>query len=371
MSNKYLGPDGLNELVRLVKRNLDEKQEKGDYAILVDGKLPMSMIPGRQSAIAEFDGIQKDEVEITAVGITQEPDQILYYEPTKIFIGAIKTQTTSEDGASTLKTTYYNVWPTSTTYNDETDADNPHPASDTIFIDKTTQITYRWSGSQLTEITSTLALGETSSTAYPGDKGKALAESVSSIETTIGGYDSRIGALVAAVAEEKTARESADSEMSEKIGAADGIVPLGEDGKIAAQYMPDEALQKQVVAFDGTVSGVTVLQGSTATPTGVVYEKTLKKFVAYVQESAMSMKRTYYANWAERKDYQDVDTDVPHTERLYVDTAGQAVYAWDGAELKRMSGSRHVTLTQDEYDALVAAGTVDAETYYNVVEDEE
>ena len=43
-----------------------------------------------------------------------------------------------------------------------------------IYVDTTTNKTYRWSGSQYTEISESLALGETSSTAYPGDKGALL-----------------------------------------------------------------------------------------------------------------------------------------------------------------------------------------------------
>ena len=41
-----------------------------------------------------------------------------------------------------------------------------------IYVDKTTNLTYRWSGSDYTEISPSLALGETSSTAYRGDRGK-------------------------------------------------------------------------------------------------------------------------------------------------------------------------------------------------------
>ncbi len=41
-----------------------------------------------------------------------------------------------------------------------------------IYIAKDTNITYRWSGTQYIEISSSLALGETSSTAYRGDRGK-------------------------------------------------------------------------------------------------------------------------------------------------------------------------------------------------------
>ena len=42
-----------------------------------------------------------------------------------------------------------------------------------IYVDTATNISYRWSGSQYVKVASDLALGETSSTAYAGDKGKA------------------------------------------------------------------------------------------------------------------------------------------------------------------------------------------------------
>ena len=45
-----------------------------------------------------------------------------------------------------------------------------------IYLAKDTNIIYRWSGSKYVEISSSLALGETSSTAYPGDKGKAATD---------------------------------------------------------------------------------------------------------------------------------------------------------------------------------------------------
>ena len=41
-----------------------------------------------------------------------------------------------------------------------------------IYVDTTTNKTYRWSGSAFVEISASLALGETSSTAYRGDRGK-------------------------------------------------------------------------------------------------------------------------------------------------------------------------------------------------------
>lgn len=56
-----------------------------------------------------------------------------------------------------------------------------------IYVDTTTNLTYRWSGTTYVEISPSLALGETSSTAYAGDKGAANAKD---IETIQGYFDS-------------------------------------------------------------------------------------------------------------------------------------------------------------------------------------
>lgn len=50
-----------------------------------------------------------------------------------------------------------------------------------IYVDKSTDTSWRWSGSTYTQIKGDLALGETSSTAYAGDKGKALADKLATI----------------------------------------------------------------------------------------------------------------------------------------------------------------------------------------------
>lgn len=51
-----------------------------------------------------------------------------------------------------------------------------------IYVAKDTNLTYRWSGSAYVEISASLALGETSSTAYAGDKGKTLATRLTTVE---------------------------------------------------------------------------------------------------------------------------------------------------------------------------------------------
>ena len=50
-----------------------------------------------------------------------------------------------------------------------------------IYVAKDTNITYRWGGSAYVEISASLALGETSSTAYAGDKGKQNADNIASL----------------------------------------------------------------------------------------------------------------------------------------------------------------------------------------------
>ena len=54
-----------------------------------------------------------------------------------------------------------------------------------IYVALDTNLTWRWSGSAYVEISKSLALGETSSTAYAGDKGKALAADLASTKTTV------------------------------------------------------------------------------------------------------------------------------------------------------------------------------------------
>ena len=61
-----------------------------------------------------------------------------------------------------------------------------------IYVDKTTNLTWRWSGSAYVEISPSLAIGETSSTAYAGNKGKILEETVTSMQTDIGANSSQI-----------------------------------------------------------------------------------------------------------------------------------------------------------------------------------
>lgn len=66
----------------------------------------------------------------------------------------------------------------------EADSANSFPTqgeSGKLYVSTSENKTYRWSGSSYIEIAAGLALGETSATAYAGDKGKAVADAVDAI----------------------------------------------------------------------------------------------------------------------------------------------------------------------------------------------
>lgn len=64
-----------------------------------------------------------------------------------------------------------------------------------IYIATNTNRTYRWSGTQYAEIKGDLALGETATTAYAGDKGKKNADDIANITSDLSNLDSRVGTV--------------------------------------------------------------------------------------------------------------------------------------------------------------------------------
>lgn len=60
-----------------------------------------------------------------------------------------------------------------------------------IYVAKDTNLTYRWSGTGYVEISQSLAVGETSGTAYDGAKGKALADVVDTLRGDVSAHAAR------------------------------------------------------------------------------------------------------------------------------------------------------------------------------------
>lgn len=78
-----------------------------------------------------------------------------------------------------------------------------------IYVAKDTNLTYRWSGSTYVEISQSIALGETSNTAYPGDKGKQLADN---LDSEINRAKFEEADIRAAITAEKNRAETAESD---------------------------------------------------------------------------------------------------------------------------------------------------------------
>lgn len=117
-----------------------------------------------------------------------------------------------------------------TTFND---ADGSPVTLETgkIYVDTTSNKEYRWGGSQLVPISESLALGETSSTAYAGNKGKQNADNIATLQT-------RVGDIEAKNTQQDTAISAAQSAAEAAQDAADAAQTAAEtaDGKaVAAQ----------------------------------------------------------------------------------------------------------------------------------------
>lgn len=132
--------------------------------LVIDGKIDTSYLPSYVDDVLEYNGdVTTTTIQPSGTGAA---DIVVYFDTrTKSFV--------AKSGSS-----YYSVWGAkndyaSSTQFGESGADKgPVPLAGKIYVNKTKNKTYRWSGSALVEISSSLALGETSSTAFRGDRGK-------------------------------------------------------------------------------------------------------------------------------------------------------------------------------------------------------
>ena len=79
-----------------------------------------------------------------------------------------------------------------------------------IYVALDTNLTYRWSGSTYVEVSPSIGLGETATTAYPGDKGKQLAEALQNEISRATNSENSIRTTITA---EKTRAENSEKEL--------------------------------------------------------------------------------------------------------------------------------------------------------------
>lgn len=183
-AKKYVNEVGLGHLAGKIRAALDEKQAKGDYVQLVDGKVPSRMLPAYVDDVVEFGGMPDKGIKILQ-NSTADWTKVIYDSGTKRFYatkGVEVEDSTALVPGGTAKPKLLEVYDNWTERENFQELTTNVPYSGKIYIDTTGNKQYRWSGSELVEISSGgVVLGETDSTAYPGNKGAANAEKIEGI----------------------------------------------------------------------------------------------------------------------------------------------------------------------------------------------
>ena len=94
-----------------------------------------------------------------------------------------------------------------------------------IYVALDTNKTYRWGGSSYVEISTSLALGETSSTAYAGDKGKQNADDIAELQDSQGQLEQYFNQIMngnLSVAQSNKAKQLTDARKISLSGDATG-----------------------------------------------------------------------------------------------------------------------------------------------------
>lgn len=126
-------------------------------------KIPSEYLPSYVDDVLEYKG--------NVSGVTIQTASTV--APVSVHFDTTKKAFVAKDASAK----YYSSWPEKSgipaaeTFG-TLSANGVTPTVGKIYVDTATNKTYRWSGSGLAEISASLALGETSSTAYRGDRGK-------------------------------------------------------------------------------------------------------------------------------------------------------------------------------------------------------
>lgn len=110
-----------------------------------------------------------------------------------------------------------------------------------IYVAQDTNLTYRWSGTRYVEISQSLALGETSTTAYPGDKGKQLSED---LKAEIGRSKHEDASIREAIAAEQNRAETSEKNNRSLIQKNASDIAIETNNRISG----DEALSVSINA---------------------------------------------------------------------------------------------------------------------------
>lgn len=157
---------GLGNVTNDAQVKRSEMGVAGGVATLgIDSKVPAAQLPSFVDDVLEYAG--------TVSGVTIQPTS-------QSSVDAVYYDTTHKSFCGKKGESYYSNW--NTVGEEALQADSfgtilvntITPYSNKIYVDTSKNKTYRWSGTNLVQLDSGLTLGETSSTAFAGNRGKAL-----------------------------------------------------------------------------------------------------------------------------------------------------------------------------------------------------
>ena len=212
-----------------------------------------------------------------------------------------------------------------------------------IYVTKDTNLTYRWSGSQYVEISESLALGETSSTAYPGDKGKATTDKVNAHTSDYNNPHKVDKAQVG-------------------LGNVDNTADLDKPVSNATQELVDNTkkeleekinnsgndLQDNIDKIDERVTNI---EDSIAQPGGLAtLDSEGKLEVSQIPNEALNVIEGKYMTETQFTDSEGVEF-IPRHNTIYIDSIGGSnkLYRWDGFKYVEVSDSDNVTEAIDNH----------------------
>lgn len=254
---------GLSNVTNDAQVKRSEMGKAGGVATLDSvGKVPSAQLPSYVDDVLEVRDFVGGKANIPTSGLTV--GWLYYVTGEKKIYRA--TSATAVDGGST-------------------------PETGKIYVTADDNKTYRWSGSDLVEISKSIGLGETAGTAYDGKKGADLKKAY---DAHAGNNNNPHGVTKAQVglgsvtndAQVKRSEVVDDYNMA-KIGSANEV-PSTNAFKKAAGYA-----EMFPVSFDAIETGTkTIIQASSTSPGGsVVWLDDMKKF-------AYKLNGSYYGNWS-------------------------------------------------------------------------
>lgn len=137
-----------------------------------NGIIPARYIPGAMDDVKEFER-QAFFVSVAQMSSSHTPEDegcsVVFDASNGVFVLGVAS--VSQTGHQQFS--YFNNWAGADAYGTPTLLGRK-PETDKVYVEVSTNKTYRWSGTQLVVIGSDLALGYTESTAFPGDEGAQL-----------------------------------------------------------------------------------------------------------------------------------------------------------------------------------------------------